>query len=407
MPARYSTRAAFLVLIGLGAVRLSANEDGFSRLSPDVAPNFAPATEGAEGGIWMIMNKAEEALKFSPNRLQDLELENYLKGIICRLAPDYCEDIRVYLMRVPHFNASMAPNGMTQVWTGLLLRSRNEAQIAAVLGHELGHYLKRHSLNRFRDVKNKLNIMAFLSVGIAGAVAAGGLNPDVGRAASDLGQIGLLASIFAYNRSQESDADQFGIQMMSDAGYEPAEAAGVWKNLIAEEDAATVKKERPSLFFSTHPKSENRMEKLAEYAVQLDDESSATAIVNWEEYQDQIGPHLGMLLEDELNLHQFGRTEFLFKSLLEDGEAPGLLNYYVGELYRIRNQEGDKELARRYYQEAMNHPDFPPDVHRSLGILYLKSRQFESARASFSAYLESNPEAPDREMVEYYMSMKE
>ena len=55
------------------------------------------------------------------------------------------------LVRTPYFNASMAPNGMMQVWSGLLLRVDNEAQLAAVLGHEIGHYLARHSVERLRD----------------------------------------------------------------------------------------------------------------------------------------------------------------------------------------------------------------------------------------------------------------
>ena len=56
---------------------------------------------------------------------------------------------------MPQFNAMMAPNGMMLVWSGLLLRVENEAQLAAILGHELGHYLERHSVEQLRAAKDR------------------------------------------------------------------------------------------------------------------------------------------------------------------------------------------------------------------------------------------------------------
>ena len=81
----------------------------------------------------------------------DLKLHAYVEDIACRLGASHCPDIRVHIVRTPWFNASMAPNGMMQVWSGLLLRADNEAQLAAVLGHEIGHYISRHSVERLRD----------------------------------------------------------------------------------------------------------------------------------------------------------------------------------------------------------------------------------------------------------------
>ena len=72
--------------------------------------------------------------------------------------------IRVYAMRQPDFNASMAPNGMMIVHTGLLAHMRNEAQLAAVLGHESGHYLRRHSVQNWRSLKSKSAAMAVVGI---------------------------------------------------------------------------------------------------------------------------------------------------------------------------------------------------------------------------------------------------
>ena len=95
----------------------------------------------------------------------------------------------------------MAPNGMMQVWSGLLLRVENEAQLASILGHEMGHYVERHSLERWEQAKASLTLGQVAGIGLALA-GAGGL--------SALPNLIALASIFAYNREQEREADEFG-----------------------------------------------------------------------------------------------------------------------------------------------------------------------------------------------------
>jgi predicted Zn-dependent protease len=71
-------------------------------------------------------------------------------------------DLRIYLMRSALFNASMFPTGMMVVNTGLMARVRNEAQLAAVLGHEAGHYYRKHSIERYRSLRNKTATMAWV-----------------------------------------------------------------------------------------------------------------------------------------------------------------------------------------------------------------------------------------------------
>jgi len=54
---------------------------------------------------------------------------------------------------MPCFNAGMAPNGMMQIWSDLLMRVESEVQLAPVIEHEIGHYLQRHTVERLRDIK--------------------------------------------------------------------------------------------------------------------------------------------------------------------------------------------------------------------------------------------------------------
>jgi len=112
-----------------------------SQTSSEPAANSAPVLPGRferpridteEGGLWGMMDREEAKLRRSPFVIRDLALTKYVQDIACRLAADHCPDVRVYLVRTPLFNASMAPNGMMQVWSGLLLRVENEAQLAAI-----------------------------------------------------------------------------------------------------------------------------------------------------------------------------------------------------------------------------------------------------------------------------------
>jgi len=157
----------------------------------------------------MAMDRAEEKLKTSGDLARDEALNAYLRKIMCDLAPDHCGDMRVYLVRIPYLNATMAPNGAMQVWTGLLLRVRNEAPLATILGYEIGHYLRRHGLQRMRDVIDKTGALVFVQLAtlVAGVPLAG-----------DLIQTLTAARIQAFGRDQEREADGYGIALMSRAG---------------------------------------------------------------------------------------------------------------------------------------------------------------------------------------------
>ena len=113
-------RRAFV--FGCGCCALSALAQ--MPATPWSAPQrFArPLDDSDEGGLWGLMDREEAKLKRSAFLVRDPALNEYVSGIACRLAGDHCPDMRVYLVRTPVFNASMAPNGMMQVWSGLLLR---------------------------------------------------------------------------------------------------------------------------------------------------------------------------------------------------------------------------------------------------------------------------------------------
>jgi predicted Zn-dependent protease len=332
------------------------------------------------------MDRIERELKTSRFVVRDGELNAYVRNLACGLAKDYCPDLRVYLIRTAEFNASMAPNGMMEVWTGLLLRCNDEAQLAAIVGHELGHYLRQHTLARWRDARSKSDFGAFLGLGLA----VGGLG-----AAGMAANMALLASAFSFTRDQEREADAIGMELMSRAGYAPIAASEVWSQIIAEYKAGTAARQR-QLMFATHPEPEERMASLRKAA----EAHGATAGERYRErYVAQLGPVRGRLIADELALRQYGRTEVVFERLLVQSPEDGTLWYAKGEVYRLRAGPGDLERARDAYGKAVQTANAPPETYRSIMLVELKGGSRERAQIALDEYLARKPEATDAESL--------
>jgi predicted Zn-dependent protease len=351
-----------------------------------VAPGYRPPPESDEKGLWSLMDREERELERSRFVIRDPGLNAYLREIACRLAKDHCPDIRAYILRTAHFNASMAPNGMMQVWTGLLLRCIDEAQLAAILGHELGHYLRRHTVERWRDARNKTDFGTFLTLGLAAA----GLG-----AVGSVVNLALVASVFAFTRDQEREADEIGLALMVKAGYAPVAAAEVWDQLIAEYKAGTAQ-QAGALLFATHPEPEERMGTLRELAAQRGGETGER---RRERYRAQLARVRAQLVSDELMLRQYGRSELVFDRLLAQSSDDGQLWYAKGEVYRLRGEEGDATRALAAYAKALETKSAPPETYRSIALVELKSGTRDRARAALDAYLKLKPDAADAEAL--------
>jgi predicted Zn-dependent protease len=365
--------ALFLALGASGA--LHAQGGAF------LAPGYRPS-DADETGLWRLMDRAEEQLKTSRFVVRDPGLNAYLHGIVCRLDKAHCADIRIYVVRTPQFNASMAPNGMMEIWTGLLLRCTDEAQLAAIIGHEMGHYLRRHSVELWRNARDKASLGSFLGLGLA-AAGMGGVG--------DLANLALLASIYSYSRDNEREADQIGEQLMVKAGYAPLAAAEIWEQLIAEYAAGTADRSE-SVLFASHPTPEERLvtlRKAAEAANVKNGERGA------ERYRRTLAGVRTAIVHDELALRQYGRSAQLFERLLAKAPDDGLLWYAKGEVYRLRAAPGDFERASDAYARALQAKDAPAETYRSMVLVALKRGDRAGAQAALENYLARAPSADD------------
>jgi len=279
-------------------------------------------------------------------------------------------------------NAFAAPGGVILVTRGLYEILDNEAQLAAVLGHEIGHYLGRHTVDQLREVKSR---SAFAQVlGLFGVVGL-------------VGQVGIAAGMFAYGRDHEREADRIGAILMRRAGYDIGEASKVWANLQAEVKA-NPDRERPSILFSTHPPEAEREETLAALA-----RASPGGVSNEDEWRKHTARFLRDWLHDEVMRRQPEETLALLARKMAREPQKADFAFFRGETYRLRAKEGDLDAALADYRSAVAIGNEPPETHRGMGMILLKREQSIDARASFKRYLELAPEAPDAAMIRTYI----
>lgn len=138
-------------------------------------------------------------------------------------------------------NAFALPGGQIFITEGLFRLFRTEGELAAVLGHEVGHVIARHSAEHLAKQQ--------LTQGLVGAVAVGSGDMTTAQVVQ---QVGAIINM-KYGRDDELESDALGIRLMSEAGYDPRAMLAVMQALAKASAGA-----RPPEMLSTHPNPENR-----------------------------------------------------------------------------------------------------------------------------------------------------
>jgi len=384
--------AAAALHAGLAEARVSPAD-----MVPLVGPGYRP-TERDEIGLWKDMERVEEEVADSNLLISNPKVTGYLQNIIGTVGGPAARDFRIYLMRIPEFNAMMFPTGFAVVFSGLLLRTRNEAQLAGVIGHESGHFLRRHMIRSWRDQRRKTDILsiAAMAAGVGGAGAGVWLGDYV-----QLAELGTIMTLFKYSRDMEAEADAMGAKLIANAGYEPMEMSNIWEQLIGEEEASAryrgKKRNRGYGLFETHPASESRMADLKADALELTVRGKVYDN-HRARFLEMVGELRPTLLDDQVKLNDPGASQYLIETLAKDG-WDGLLRFYEGEVWRLRNRPGDDVRADQSYAASIAYPDAPAEAWRWHGVSLMKVGRAAEAKAAFARYLKMKPDAPDAAWV--------
>ncbi|MFC3120989.1 M48 family metallopeptidase [Agaribacter flavus] len=182
---------------------------------------------------------------------------NYVQCITSAITKQVSEDIfsgdwEVVVFDDPAANAFALPGGKIGVYTGLLEIADSQAQVASVIGHEVGHVIAQHGNERMSQsqligIGQQVVNQVLATNEVAGSQAI--------MSALGLGiQVGIS---LPYSRIHESEADLIGLDLMARAGFDPRESVKLWENMSKNEGGS-----RQPEFLSTHPAPQTRIEQL-------------------------------------------------------------------------------------------------------------------------------------------------
>lgn len=206
-----------LILVGFG-VLIAATSHGAEKRDSQHGIYHSVPLKVNEYDLLKTAHDYEDMMSRRGLRYVDPQLESRFAGIGQRLTPnpsDEYQHYRFYFLRDPSPNAFALPDGQIYVHTGLLARLENEAQLAALLAHEINHVAGHPAwspTDRDRVRPAMLGVFVGLLAEAVGTVGAAG--------GALLVNSGLAASVYGYSRSLEKEADLRGYDLLLNAGYD-------------------------------------------------------------------------------------------------------------------------------------------------------------------------------------------
>ncbi|WP_367025459.1 M48 family metallopeptidase [Methylococcus sp. ANG] len=233
-------KKAAVLLLGIAASACATSPLGRSQLM------LLPDSQMA-----MLGGQSFAAVKREMPVEPDRQANDYVRCVADAVTREVGGSWEVALFRQDSPNAFALPGGKIGVHTGMLRVARNQDQLATVLAHEVAHVLSRHANERLSQqvaVQQGLNAMQ--------AVA----DPTSASGKTLMGLLGLgvqYGILMPYSRTQESEADLLGLDIMARAGFDPRQSIELWNNMESSGGG------QPVEFLSTHPSHATRMQDLA------------------------------------------------------------------------------------------------------------------------------------------------
>ncbi len=385
-------------------------------------------------------NEIDEQYEEKGLVLHEPHAQELVNGIGNRLTggapPPERVQYRFRILRDPMVNAFALPNGSVYIEAGLIAAMENEAQLAAIMAHEITHAANRHSYYQNRSMRKKAVTMDIIALA-AGNVPLGAAFGYSIAVASQISQVLIVSSVYGYSRELEDEADTDGYRRLVAAGYEGKAMAQAFQVL---DERLEFEPNEP--FWRTHPKLKARIEKAGKLAgvdeakhadpaganaylaqvsevvrynaaLDLDSRRARTAVARSERLVAwNSNPANQTLLADAYRslgaktpkpdaaeTTQSGK-EIARKHRLKftaEEEQRALLATDTGKSTLQANQS----QAEKLYLAAIAGDSHLADPHRGLGMLYQDQGRYTEAARQYRTYLDlCPPSAIDRLRIE-------
>ncbi len=220
--------------------------------------------------IKKLSKRYMQEIRQSPNYLHDPLLKDYLQNLGNTLvqhsdAPQ--QSFHFFILLTPEVNAFAGPGGYIGVNSGLILATRNESELAAVMAHEIAHVSQNHMLRSMTQEKRWR--LPLLAAAIA-AAALGYTHPALAEGAALAGFGGYIQHSIAFSRENERDADRIGIQTLHHSGFDPDSMANFFKKIQTQNHLSSLN--TVPVILRAHPLNDERIadaeNRTAQYAKQ-------------------------------------------------------------------------------------------------------------------------------------------
>jgi predicted Zn-dependent protease len=199
--------------------------------------------------------------------LDDPEVHEYIQSLGLRLsslAQDGNRDFNFFVVRDPAINAFALPGGFIGIHSGLMLETRNESELAGVLGHEVAHVTQRH-IARGLEARSRANLMSTAAVLAAILVGAAGGSSDATMGAITAAQNMAAQAGINFTRENEYEADRIGIGVLAAAGFDPNAMPAFFDTMFRRTQLGP---DRVPELLRTHPVTSNRIAESKDRALQ-------------------------------------------------------------------------------------------------------------------------------------------
>ena len=334
-------------------------------------------------------------LQFSTDygAVQDSRLNDYVSQVGNKMAAASHRPHMPYSFRVvnaTYVNAYAFPGGSIAATRGIMLSMENEAGLASLLGHELGHVNARHAAEQMSKGQLTQAIVGGISV-LAGTQSAA-----LGDLAGQLGQISAGALLASYSRDNEREADALGMTYMVGAGYGSEGFVGLMEmlNRMSKHKSTTV-----DLLFATHPMSQERYDT----AVQTANTKYKAALKN-PLYKERYMDHTADLRAKKDAIEEIQNGEKMLAERKYDAasghfrqalkKAPE--DYVALCMISISNLAQKQYAVGRQYAEMAQavYPQEAQAYHLS-GFANIQLKDFEKAYDEFDTYEKRLPGNPN------------
>jgi beta-barrel assembly-enhancing protease len=294
------------------------------------------------------------------------------------------------VVNATYVNAYAFPGGTIAATRGILLNLDNEAELAALLGHELGHVNARHTAEQ-------MSKGVLTSVVVGGITAYAGAKGQIyGKIAEGIGMVSSGMLLASYSRDNEREADALGMEYMVKAGYSPDGFIGLMDMLrkMSKSKPGTIE-----LMFSTHPMSDERYAGASENARRLYGSSGKGPLYR-ERYMDNTAKLRAMkpAIEDlqngdaEMKKGNYAASENHFRKALSlvSNDYAGLI--MMSKCLLIQEKYGE---AIKYSETAKEVYPGEAQAHQIAGFAKMKKKNFDSAYDEFDKYEKALPGDPN------------